>query len=256
MSKCPNTNIDCTYLSPDVVLCCGEDQNELEHAIRLTFGRAKRVHSYRCYSVYRVGPITFVWTGIGTGCLEPLLCELFTIPTILRMILVGTAGATGRSALTYGSASAILKARVACAGITPNRRTLLPNWKKIPDTLQTASILSTDYYYGFSASQGWPSEPLRKADRRLEKAVLALLNFADLIDMETGQFYHLCRILRPSLQYIALKGPANSIVDFREQSKNSQSVLINALVKARDLFSDPLVNNARANPKPYGSIES
>src|SRR4051812_6331397 len=120
----PNTQLPRGCLTRDLVLSCGEDFPEFQRAIKKVFGRPKAVHAYRCYALVRAAGISFMWTGIGTGCLEPLLCEI--VSEVDRIILVGTAGAISDAA-KLGGASSISEARIACAGIS-SKKTLRPNW--------------------------------------------------------------------------------------------------------------------------------
>ena len=56
--------------------------------------------------------------------------------------------------------------------------------------------------------------------------------------METGQFYHFCSIIAPiSLNFIAIKGPANLVDNVSEQPQFSQSVLESSLKCAIALLS-------------------
>jgi hypothetical protein len=208
---------------------------EFESAIAASFGAWHHCHSYRCYAFFTVRRTSFIWTGIGTGCLEPLLCEIFSEPQISRIILIGTAGSiSGKGAL--GAALPIQEARVACAGISPRDPIQFPNWKLAPGS-PTQRIASTDYYYGFTLSKKSPARELWAADSRLSKSVATALRSADLVDMETGQFYHLCAVLRPDVRCLAIKGAANPLTDFAQQTLHSQSVLFEAAKKAR-MFLD------------------
>lgn len=215
-----------------MVLCCGEDPVEFRAAAKAVFGTMRLLHAYRCYAFLRRGPVSLVWTGIGTGCVEPLLCEILDEPQIERMILVGTAGAVSRRA-KLGMASQVREARIACAGISPKREKLLPNW----DVTKGATIVSTDNYYGFTLKQAWPTPVLWANDKRLARDVPKFLKWADLVDMETGQFYHLCRALRPELKFVSIKGAANPLSDFAQQPLHSESVLHDALRQAKDLLT-------------------
>lgn len=231
----PNTQIRPGLLKESLVLCCGEDLHEFVLAISAAFGRPRRLHAYRCYAVLELKQVSFIWTGIGSGCLEPLLCEIFDEPALRRIILVGTAGAVAKRA-KLGVATPIREARVACAGISPKRRAQKPNWLLAAGT-ETQTIVSTDNYYGFTLSNKWPTPGLWAADSRLPKTVAKALALADLVDMETGQFYHLCRTLRPDLQFLAIKGAANPLRDFSRQTLHSQSVLCHALAMARGFLA-------------------
>ena len=227
----PNTQLPFGALQRDVVLCCGEDLSELKRAIKTTFGAPRRVHSYRCYAFLERRNISFIWTGMGSGCLEPLLCEIFDEPNLKRIILVGTAGSVSKNE-TLGIAFPITEARIACAGISPKNPVQFPNWP-LPKNIESRRIVSTDYYYGFTLRKNWPSPKLWSADTRLAQSVPKVLAKSNLVDMETGQFYHLCQTLRPDLQYLSLKGAANPLRDFTQQTLHSESVLDDALKKAK-----------------------
>lgn len=189
------------------------------------------MHAYRCYEFFRAGDVSFIWTGIGTGCLEPLLCEV--IGEIERIILVGTAGAISEAA-RLGGASVICEAKTACAGVSSNFPVCRPNWPAGVN-LPARKIVSTDYYYGFSLRHHWPTALLWSADKRLARSVPRLLKWADLVDMETAQFYHLCRTVKPTVQFLAIKGASNNLSDHSEQPLHSQSVLTAALAMAREI---------------------
>lgn len=230
----PNTLLPFDSLSADLILCCGEDLTELKHAVQSTFGRPRPLHAYRCYNFFTAAKTTFAWTGIGSGCIEPLLCEILNEPALKRLILVGTAGAVSKNA-QLGNATPIRAARIACAGVSPKRVLQKPNWP-LAKNLSTQTIVSTDYYYGFTLKKDWPTPKLWSADTRLAKSVPRALAAVDLVDMETGQFYHLCQTLRSDLQYLAIKGAANPLTDFSQQTLHSQSVLHHALRQAKNLL--------------------
>lgn len=231
----PNTQLPVGALRRDAILCCGEDLGEFKAAAAAVFGRVRLVHAYRCYAFLRRGGLSFIWTGIGSGCLEPLLCEIANEPELRRIILVGTAGAVSKST-PLGRATPIREAHVACAGVSPARATSIPNWPASFKATETQRIVSTDYYYGFTLKKVWPAPALWAADTRLAKSVAAALTRADLVDMETGQFYHFCRTLRPDWQYLAIKGAANPLADFSQQPLHSESVLHDALRQAKAML--------------------
>jgi hypothetical protein len=200
------------------------------YAVQAVFGRPRTIHRYRCYAFLETQCVSFIWTGIGTGCIEPLICELRDEPCLSRIILVGTAGSVaGRAKL--GMATPVGEAQIACAGISPKQKTLKPNWP-IAKNAPTQRIVSTDYYYGFTLKRARPTPQLWAADTRLAKTVAKALRRADLVDMETGQFYHLCQTLRPDWQFLAIKGAANPLTDFTQQTFHSESVLKNAVTRA------------------------
>jgi hypothetical protein len=209
--------------------------SEFEQAIRSVFGRPRAVHRYRCYAFLEFGAVSFIWTGIGTGCIEPLICEIRDEPKLARLILVGTAGSVS-SAANLGAATPIRQARIACAGICPKQTMLKPNWR-LSKLIPTQTIVSTDYYYGFTLKKSNPTPQLWAADTRLAKTVAKALRRSDLVDMETGQFYHLCQALRPDWQFLAIKGAANPLADFSQQTLHSESVLNHALKSAHGLLN-------------------
>jgi hypothetical protein len=95
-----NTNATSSHLERQVLLCAGEDSNELMHALPTDSLEIQLTHEYRCYRFWRCRSRTdknrsfaLVWTGIGTGCIEPLLCEVLSENTpVEQIVLVGTAG--------------------------------------------------------------------------------------------------------------------------------------------------------------------
>ncbi|BDA72407.1 hypothetical protein CAL7716_065730 [Calothrix sp. PCC 7716] len=54
------------------------------------------------------------------------------------------------------------------------------------------------------------------------------------VDMEVAQFYHFCNLFdnENNLNYIAIKGAANTIGNAEEQLENSSIVIQNAIEKA------------------------
>src|ERR1051325_59874 len=88
----PNTLLPNGLLKRDIILCCGEDLQEFKAAIRAVFGTPRTAHRYRCYAFMQAGSISFIWTGIGSGCIEPLLCEIHDEAQLKQIVLVGTAG--------------------------------------------------------------------------------------------------------------------------------------------------------------------
>src|SRR5688500_16227939 len=89
----PNTMVNDAFLHQSIILSCGEDPSELLAAAR-TAGLDKpcALHEYRCYRFWSFPICTLVWTGIGTGCLEPLLYEILRESRANKICLVGTAG--------------------------------------------------------------------------------------------------------------------------------------------------------------------
>ena len=225
-----------------MLLCCGEDAEELLAAVREALPRVTPalVHHYRCYQFWDLGQATLAWTGIGTGCLEPFLFEVLDSGVVRRIVLVGTAGATaaGQKSLRRGESYVVSSATVFADGVQP--RSAAPctfRWSPPPLNRPSATVVSTDYYYGFSARQDPKSIRLRAQDRQLSAGFQHITNRTELVDMETGQFYHLCHCLAPeTLEYIAVRGPANILGESAGQTEFSPRVLQHAVKTAFELL--------------------
>ena len=211
----PNTTVQDEVLRRDVILCCGEDEQELLLAARRVDQKPEMVHRYRCYCFWNIGSSTLILTGIGTGCLEPLLFEILGGQRVERIVLVGTAGATplGQKTLVKGNSYIISTASLFAAAVRPISDTPYTfRWSSPLRSHPTATIVSTDYYYGFGTQEDSRSGNLRRNDRELSKGFASIIGESHLVDMETGQFYHFCSIIAPiSLNFIAIKGPANLV---------------------------------------------
>ena len=64
------------------------------------------------------------------------------------------------------------------------------------------------------------------------------LSKADLVDMEVGQFYALCRLMAQAtpIEFLAIKGPANSLSNAQEQITYTPRVLLKALGMAMNIL--------------------
>jgi Phosphorylase superfamily len=251
-------------LHEKMVLCCGEDRTELLLALPPTES-PRAFHEYRCYTFWRFESFTLVWSGIGTGCLEPLLYELLVKPPnssrqqpqsrIQQIVLIGTAGAISqRSRREIGESYLIDKAYLGGAGVNvpeydlgffgPDQKVepLMPRLGKMEgSSLEKRSIVSSDYYYGFSNDA--ESHKLRERDGHLRAAVKAAWELVDMVDMETAQFYYFCHTMGPkSLSFAAVRGIANSAENFPEQLSFSLQALRSALKMAFRLLSIEAVN--------------
>lgn len=197
-----------------------------------------KTHAYRCYQFWKFREFTLLWTGIGTGCLEPLLFEILDAEIIQEIVLIGTAGAVNEN-LPLGSSYWLDRAYLGCTAILPiSCEPAEPRWARPKPNVPSASIVSTDYYYGFSNIDSRRVRALQHADRRLVQALANFRNLAELVDMETAQFYHLCRVLgHPGLNFGALKGPANTISAVSEQTLHSETLLFRVVREARLLLA-------------------
>jgi hypothetical protein len=231
----PNTGVHDMFLSANVILCCGEDWAELLVALgQITGEQPLLQHEYRCYRVSKFENFSLIWSGMGTGCLEPLLYELRDVPFLTNIILVGTAGATSTETIKLGQICFCEEAFLGGAAVhlVNSVFPLTPRFKLdlITPCIPGARIVSTDYYYGFSRNPDPASVRLRSTDVLLESAVAQLFDEVDLIDMETAQFYHFCsELFPPKVSFLALKGAANSLSQQTLQTTNSLAVLRGAL---------------------------
>jgi Phosphorylase superfamily len=240
----PNTRVDDSLLHEKLVLCCGEDPTELMLGLP-TKEAPTSYHEYRCYKFWRFESFALAWSGIGTGCLEPLLYEVLVVqpnPSIREIVLIGTAGALppeGR--VKHGHAYLIDKAYLGGSALTVpehdislllagrNVEPLRPRLGRMENEilahqLETRSVVSSDYYYGFSKDPR--SEKLRQRDKHLREAVESAWDKVEMVDMETAQFYYFCNSLGGDLlTYAAVRGPSNAVDKFHEQISFSLQVL-------------------------------
>ncbi len=200
-----NTNAPAGLLSSDCLLLIGEDPATAEALLTPYFGVPSACHSFRGYVFQKRDRVTTIFSGMGTACVEPLLWEMRS--RVTRLVLLGTAGSMPRGKAPAGAAYIITTARAAGTGMDaiglPGVHR--PRWN-VPTDLPAASIVSTDFYYGFTAGVGQSSHPLHRTS--LPKMFAE--STEDLVDMEVAAFYGLCvRIMPISTQYVAIKSPAN-----------------------------------------------
>jgi purine-nucleoside phosphorylase len=233
----PNTNAPADLLAPHCILCCGEDRATLLAAAeRAGLGGFTAHFAYRCYEFWKRDDLLLILTGIGGGCLEPLLWEIFSLATIDKIILVGTAGKMPESSAT-GGVYLVEEAWSAGTGLDGERLDwpLRPRWDDRCG-LPEASSVSTDFYFGFSPrieSGDYPfSSGLLRSSYLLHKD-----RRTDLVEMEVASFYAFCATFpgRPS-QYIAAKAVSNAVGQDDEQVPNSQRALVDAITAAKTLL--------------------
>ncbi len=226
-----NCNVDAGILSPNVVLCAGEDVMELLRAFERLGEEPRRCHTYRCYRFWQYTRFTLIWTGIGTGCIEPLLFEVLTrTPVVQTIVLIGTAGKLRPDLADRPHVITQALLGPAPFGDYQIEEPLTPefDWQTQPalQGVPTATAVSTDLYYGFPKPYDRPG-PDRADVGELRERFERLSRRGDLLEMEVGQFYYLCRKLRQAgtLRFLAVKGPANAIGADQEQVANSAEVL-------------------------------
>lgn len=230
----PNARIHPDQIRASVILCCGEDKGVFLAALaELGFPSGTPVSEFRSYSIWTLPGVTLILAAIGTGALEPLLYELLATGLPERIVLVGTAGRLGASRLPLGTTYPIREAHLSGTGLDREiaDQPLHPVWPDFPGGA-TASIVSSDFYYGFSPA-------LRPGDYRhrlsgLRRDFERLSARIDLVDMEVAQFYALCRLIpeQPGLCYIAFKGASNAVDNHGEQNTHAPAVLLHGLTQA------------------------
>ena len=245
----PNTGLPARFMQRNVVVCSGEDPRELKQAIDETElrGACFETHEYRSYHawLFNIPSVTIIATGIGTGCLEPLLFEILDAKKLgprvpQRLVLVGTAGARGKVRL--GQVFLVDGAyTVGCAvALEDKNLPVQPNFAGL-DTLDLprAKELSTDYYYAATDKDTDPRKQAAKAfNPALREGLSKYWDKAELIAMESAQLYHLASVYGPDgTEYVALRGVANKADQPDTQAIYSRQVLVDALRHALALLS-------------------
>lgn len=230
----PNARLVPDQIRPDVILCCGEDKRAFVAALRaLGLAVDAAAPDFRGYTVWTLAAVTVVLAPIGTGSIEPILFEVLTTGRVARIVLVGTAGRLAARPLPLGVAFPITEAHLSGTGLDRevSEQPLRPFWPE-PPAGPTASIVSSDFYYGFAPAQ-------RPGDYRhrlpaLRRDFERLSSFVDLIDMEVAQFYALCRLIpdQPGLRFLAIKGASNAVENHSEQNAHAPAVLLDCLRQA------------------------
>ena len=228
----PNARITPDRIRADAILCCGEDKTTFVAAL-LALGfppGAAVAPEFRGYTTWTLPRLAVVLAPIGTGALEPILHELLETRRISRLLLVGTAGRLSARPLPLGVAHAITEARLAGTGLDRELpgATLGPHWPA-PLPGPEASIVSSDFYYGFSP--GKQPGDYRHRLPALRRDFERLSPLVDLVDMEVGQFYALCRLIpdSPGLRFLAIKGASNAVENHAEQNDHAPAVLVDCL---------------------------
>jgi uridine phosphorylase len=238
-SSMPNTNLTNLLLSEKVIICCGEDEKAVMTAFQATcVTRSLDQQEFRSYKIRKYTDFTLILTGMGTGCIEPLIYELLSFGIAKSLVLVGTAGCLPESAALRGEIYIIREAYLAGTGLDREvtNYPLIPNFHLVGD-YKSASIVSTDFYYGFSTAQQSSKYNVKLAQLQRDVAEHVKKKI-DLVDMEVGQFYALCSLMsdKSSVEYIAVKGPANALDKHEEQIPNTKEILSKAFRAAFDLL--------------------
>jgi nucleoside phosphorylase len=251
----PNTEAPPSVLHESCLYCAGEDRRELLEAlaetgppdarqiaqVHLGLGRPESRDDsepathwyYRSYEFWRFRDFCLILSGIGTGCLEPLLYEVLRVNVVRRIVLIGTAGSMPGSKAALGQAYAIDRAWPAGTGIDGevSELPLRPRWA-IRETMQTSSSVSSDFFYGFAPAILEGKYPI---DHGRLKVLFEehLKRGTELVEMEIAQFYLFCRNFGGNdLQYLAIKGVSNAVGSEAQQSVNSLAAVASSLAGA------------------------
>src|SRR5688500_13860870 len=109
----PNTCFRMELMRPKLLICSGEDPGEASSVAISLLGRFESHHRFRAYELWSFEDIAFVVCGMGTGCVEPLLWEVFQSNGIRAVVLAGTAGRFPKSPTRVGGSYLISKAYAA-----------------------------------------------------------------------------------------------------------------------------------------------
>jgi len=257
----PNTQAPPSVLHQRCIYCAGEDRRELLQALeragpphahealntqpaseqRTGTGSAPISHwHYRSYEFWRFQDFCLILSGIGTGCLEPLLFEVLRANIVRKIVLVGTAGSMPGSQVAQGEAYLVDRAWPAGTGIDAeaSELPLVPRWD-LPATASKASSASSDFYYRFAPAIVQGTYPIHHgALKKLYEEHVR--RGTELVEMEVAQFYFFCQNFGAAdLQYLAVKAIANVVGREDEQSVNSQAALIRTLATAFKLLGIP-----------------
>lgn len=230
----PNARIVPGQIRADVILCCGEDKQPFVAALHeLGFPADAARPDFRGFTVWTFSSVSVVLAPIGTGSVEPILCELLGTGQVARIVLVGTAGRLSARPLPLGVGFPISEAHLSGTGLDREcaGQTLRPEWPALPPG-PTATIVSSDFYYGFSPAKK-PGD-YRHRLPALRRDFERLAPIVDLVDMEVAQFYALCRLIpeQPGLHYLAIKGASNGVDNHGEQNTHAPAVLLDCLRQA------------------------
>lgn len=242
----PNCALPESFFQNDMVVCTGEDPHELVCAMNNSLpGIVPEYHEYRCYRAWKYPDFTVVISGIGTGCLEPLLYELLDFDALgenvaKRLVMIGTAGYLSDSG--FGKVYLVDGAYTAGCGVALEDKDLpiRPSFAHLGQIqLPRAEEISTDYYYACTPQTANERKNKAKAmNPALTTAVEKYWQSGRLISMESAQFYAFASAYgKPGTQYVALRGVANLADQFETQGEYSLQVLTEAFRQALKILN-------------------
>lgn len=233
-----NTMVPDSFLAQKMLLCAGEHAPEFLKALDAEGFIATEEHDYRCYRFWRFPGFGAIWTGIGSGCIEPLIWEILQAGTPIKsIVLVGTAGLIGNNPELCGKVYAVSRAHACATGVSPDEGPLKPRWQRLPRRIPRRSSLSTDQYYGLHKTTQPIGLKIQQRDSRLRQAIARHWRSGRLLEMEVAQFYFLCeQVGSEELQFLALKGVSNLDGRHNTQVVLSQQILRDSVQTALNLL--------------------
>jgi purine-nucleoside phosphorylase len=216
-----------SFLHEKMLLCVGEHAPEFLKALEALGHKPTEEHNYRCYRFWKFDGFCAMWTGIGSGCVEPMMWEVLGKDSpIKEVVLVGTAGLIGNDPKLCGKVYAVTNAYACATGVQPDQQPCKASWKDLPANIPHRSSLSTDQYYGFYKTTQPLGLKLQAKQKNLRDAIKNYWRKGRLLEMEVAQFYFLCKELgQKGLKYIALKGVSNLDGKHETQTIMSQQIL-------------------------------
>ena len=219
----PNTRLDLQAFRSRLMICAGEDASMFLSVCAQVLGKHPvELYQHRCYRFWHIDDVLLAWTGIGTACIEPLLREYCLTGDVERVALVGTAGLSPSSNCRLGEAHPIASAFCrACAINSLGVRHTDAFTPRVTDMQfpEHVTIGSSDFYYPIQGDEQFDD--------------------VDLVDMETAQFYYLCRDIAnqstDGFDYISFKGAANEL-GHPEQQEQWTAMVMNAAVTSAYLW--------------------
>jgi hypothetical protein len=214
---------------------------------------------HRCYFAWRFEDrdLTVILTGIGTGCLEPLLFEILDDTKLSdekvakRLVMIGTAGMikydhpdrpSGTPPLDeseLGKLYVVQEAYVAGCAVALDVP-VCPRFSGYEAAgLPSRTEISSDYYYAATLR---PKDSRRHTAQDMNPSLReGLENHWEkgrLVSMESAQFYHFARTYgrQGETEYVAIRGAANFVDEFDTQGGHSGEVLRDALDAAMQIL--------------------
>ncbi len=237
MNLGPSTGLPHAMLRPHVLLCLGEEQQEVKAAIDATGATPDRLpaHRHRTFHAVVRDDVLCLDGGLGSPMVEKALWELLRTGDVERLVLVGTAGSldgfTGDAGVPY-------LCDPACSLYQNFDAPPEAAWSPTMDVpgMDRVAVVSSDRFYGFShAVEGaYPAEP------GLSESWARHRHDDALVDMEVAAFYHYAERFDRSggVEYAAIKAAANKVSDLASLPAHSGRTLDAVVAAAWPLLAD------------------